>query len=114
MPGPLLTENELAAARTVEFEELNVQMQPKIEWPPSYAKARAFLDQLERSDGLAEDRIREARRVLAASESGSSSGHREALRELAEELEAHAGRAGDPATVRRLAGAVAELAGAGG
>lgn len=114
VPGPLLTENELDAARTVEFEELNVQMQPKITWPPSYAKARAYLDQLERSGGLEADRIREARGVLAAAESGSSADHRSALGRLADELEAHAARAGDPAKVRALADAVEELAGTGG
>ena len=114
VPGPLLTENELAAARTVELGEFNAQMQPKITWPPSFAKARAFLDQLERSGGLAEDRIRAARTVLAAAESGSSSDHRQALRSLAGELEARAERAGDPAKVRRLARTVAELAGTGG
>ena len=65
VPSPHLTENELAAARTVEFEQFNAQMQPKITWPASYAKARALLDQLERSEGLAEMRIEEARRVNA-------------------------------------------------
>jgi len=114
VPGPLLTENELAAARTVRFEEFNAQMQPKIEWPPSYAKARAFLDQLERSGGLAEERIREARSVLAAAERGSASGHREALAALAAELEARAPRAGNPAKVRALAEAVSELTGTTG
>jgi hypothetical protein len=111
VPGPLLTENELEAARTVEFEQLNVQMQPKITWPPSHAKARAYLDQLARSDGLEDGRIREARETLAAAEAGSSGGHRRALERLAGELETHAPRAGDPPKVRALAEAVSELAG---
>jgi hypothetical protein len=110
-PSPLLTESELAAARSVRFEELNVQMQPKFEWPPSFAKARAFLDQLERSGGLADARIREARSTLAAAEAGSSAEHRRALQALADDLEARADRAGDPAKVRALAEAVSELAG---
>ncbi len=111
VPGPLLTENELEAARTVEFEELNVQMQPKITWPPSYAKARAYLDQLARSGGLEDGRIREARATLAAAEAGSSGEHRRALERLAVELETDASGAGDPAKVRALAEAVSELAG---
>lgn len=110
-PSPLLTENELEAARSVQFETFNAQMQPKIEWPPSYAKARAYLDQLERSEGLADRRIREARETLAAAEAGSSSQHAQALRELADELEAYAKLSGDPDRVRALAGAVTELAG---
>ena len=95
----------------MRFEEFNAQMQPKFEWPPSYAKARAYLDQLDRSGALAEARIAEARQTLAAAEMGSSSRHRRALRELAGELEAHADRAGDPGKVRALADAVTELAG---
>jgi len=113
-PGPLLTENELEAARTVRFEEFNAQMQPQYEFPPSFARARAYLDQLERSGGLEADRIRDARQTLAAAEDGSSSERRQALRELAGELEARADGSGDSEKVLALAGTVSELAGASG
>jgi hypothetical protein len=109
-PSPLLSENELAAARSVQMERFNAQMQPKLEWPASYAVARAYLDQLERSGGLAEERIREVRGALAAAEAGSSPAHGRALRQLADDLEARADRAGDPQKVRALAEAVRELA----
>lgn len=113
-PNPLLTENELAAARSVVLEEFNAQMQPKFKWPPSFAKARAYLDQLERSGGLADARIREVRGALAAAETGSSPAHRRALGAVAKDLKATADLTGDPGKVRALAEAVAELAGTRG
>jgi hypothetical protein len=109
-PSPLLTENELEAARSVEFERFNAQMQPRIEWPASYAKARAYVDQLERSGALADARIRQVRETLAAAEMGSSSAHMRALVELADRLEAGAELTGDPEKVRTLAETMRELA----
>ena len=53
LPSGLITQNELDAAKTVRFDYLNAQEQRKFVWPASFAKARAFLDQLERSNGLA-------------------------------------------------------------
>ncbi|MGH7559723.1 MAG: LVIVD repeat-containing protein, partial [Gemmatimonadales bacterium] len=61
VPSAFLTQNEIDAAKTVRFEYLNAQEQPKMVWPPSFALARAFLDQLERGRGLAPDRIAAAR-----------------------------------------------------
>ena len=55
VPSGLITENELDAAKTVKMPYLNTQDQQKIVWPPSFALARAYLDQLERSNGLAAD-----------------------------------------------------------
>jgi hypothetical protein len=46
-----LTENELAAARAVTFDEFNAQAQPAIVWEPSFALVRAYRDQAAR-DGL--------------------------------------------------------------
>ena len=54
LPSGLLSRNEIDAAKTVRFDFLNAQEQRKLVWPPSFAKARAYLDQLERSKGLAE------------------------------------------------------------
>ncbi len=53
LPSGLITQNEIDAAKTVRFDYLNAQEQRKLVWPPSFAKARAYLDQLERSKGLA-------------------------------------------------------------
>ena len=50
-------QNELDAAKTVRFDFYNTQMQQKFVWPPSFALAKAYLDQLERSNGLAAEKI---------------------------------------------------------
>jgi hypothetical protein len=110
VPGEHLTQNEIDAARTVRLDYLNVQGQPQFAWPPSFALARAYLDQLERSNGLAADRIAAAREALAAAEGGSGDAHRQALTGLASDLESAAGSAGDAAKVRTLAAAVGDLA----
>ena len=49
LPSGLISQNEIDAAKTVKFDYLNAQEQRKIVWPPSFAKARAYLDQLERT-----------------------------------------------------------------
>jgi hypothetical protein len=110
VPSEHLTQNEIDAARTVRLEHLNVQGQPQFVWPPSFALARAHLDQLERSSGLAADRIAAAREALAAAEGGSGDARRQALTGLASDLESAAGSAGDAAKVRTLAAAVGDLA----
>src|SRR5690606_32198828 len=48
-PSEFLTQNEIDAAKTVRFREFNAQEQKKFTWPPSFALARAYLDQLERN-----------------------------------------------------------------
>jgi len=111
-PSAFLTENEIAAANTVQLDYLNAQGQPTYVWPPSFHLVRAYLDQLERSNGLAMDRIAAARRALNGAESASSSDRREALMALAEELDADAAGASDVAKVRTLSSAVQELASA--
>ena len=43
-----MTENEIAAANTVQWEYLNAQGQPKIYWPATFHLAKAYVDQLDR------------------------------------------------------------------
>jgi hypothetical protein len=109
-PSAFLSENEIAAANTVQLDYLNAQGQPTYVWPPSFHLVRAYLDQLERSSGLAMDQIASARQVLDEAEGASSSDRREALMTLSEELDGQANGAGDAAKVRTLASAVQELA----
>ena len=113
VPSAHLSRNEIDAAKTVHLDYLNAQGQPQFVWPPSFALARAYVDQLERSGGLSADRIREARDALDRAEQASGAGRGEALDGLAGELRDAAGAAGDPAKVRTLATAVADLARAG-
>jgi LVIVD repeat len=54
-PTDQLSENEIEAAQEVMVDRLNVQHQDKLKWEPSFAVARSFVDQLERS-GDASDR----------------------------------------------------------
>jgi hypothetical protein len=109
LPSGLITQNELDAANTVRFDYLNAQEQRKFVWPASYAKARAFLDQLERDNGLDPAKIEAARTNLASAEKMARNQRQGALRKLASQLSTDAGRAGDPAKVRMLATAVTEL-----
>ena len=111
LPGGLITQNELDAAKTVKFDYLNAQEQRKLVWPPSFAKARAFVDQLERSNGLPAARIAAVRQNLDAAEKLSGQPKRQALRKLATQLAADAKTAGDQPKVRMLVGAVRELGG---
>ena len=57
VPSDFLTENEIAAANTVQLEYLNAQKQPTYKWPASFALARAHVDQLERNEGASADEI---------------------------------------------------------
>ena len=55
-PSEHLTENEIAAAASVASPAFNAQQQLRIEWPARPVVARAYLDQLARSDTLGADR----------------------------------------------------------
>jgi hypothetical protein len=111
-PSPALTQNEIDAAKTARLEYLNVQGQPGYTWPPSFALARAYLDQLQRSNGMSMDRITAVRKALASAESKSGPARREALSTLGSELQNDASGS-DQARVRKLADAVTALAGQG-
>src|SRR5690606_1686534 len=63
-PSGFISQNEIDAAKTVTFAHLNPQGQPRITWPPSYALSRAYVDQLERSQGLSAARIGSIRTAL--------------------------------------------------
>jgi hypothetical protein len=109
LPSGLITQNELDAARTVQWDYLNAQEQRKIVWPASFAKARAFLDQLERGNGLNATRISAARADLSAAEKLSGAARQAAVKKLAAQLTTDAARAADQAKTRMLVAAVREL-----
>jgi hypothetical protein len=111
-PSGLISQNEIDAAKSVHLDYLNTQGQPKLVWPPSFSVPRAYLDQLARSKGLEAGKISGARQALAGAEKAAGSGRREALTQLATRLEGDANGAGDAAKVRKLAGAVRDLAAA--
>ena len=108
-PSALISQNEIDAAKSVRLEYLNAQGQPKFVWPPTFALAGAYLDQLERSGGLSPSRIESTRRELAAAESGSGGERRQVLARIASELSGDAAGSRDAAKVRMLSAAVQEL-----
>ncbi|HLN99888.1 MAG TPA: hypothetical protein VK208_15625 [Pyrinomonadaceae bacterium] len=68
-PTKFLTQNEIDAAEAVWVAELNVQNQERIEWPRTLGVAKAYVDQLERSQALPADRIAALRQALQSAES---------------------------------------------
>jgi hypothetical protein len=104
LPSRYLSENEIAAAKQVRHEVLNVQNQPKLEWPATFEVARAYVDQLERSNGLAAVRIAAVRRGLIAAERQTGTARQTALTRLATELERDAAASSDRARVEALVG----------
>ncbi|HTI64760.1 MAG TPA: hypothetical protein VL524_14625 [Gemmatimonadaceae bacterium] len=111
-PSPLLSQNEIDAAKTVHLDYLNTQGQPKFVWPASFSLARAYVDQLERSSGLAGGRVSAVRSALAEAERASGAQRHDDLTKLATQLDGFASGSGDAAKVRTLAGAVRDLANA--
>jgi hypothetical protein len=64
-----LTKNEIDAAKAVRVAEFNVQNQEKIEWPRQLVVAKAYLDQLERSQALPANQIAALRKAIQSAES---------------------------------------------
>jgi hypothetical protein len=106
-PSAHLSQNEIDAAKTVRFDRFNVQGQRRFVWPATFALARAYLDQLERSKGLASEDISAARDALAKAEKANDDTRREELTQLASRLET--GSTGS-STLGALTGVVKELA----
>ena len=110
--SPLISQNEIDAAKSVHFDYLNTQGQPKLVWPPTFALARAYVDQLERSTGLPSSRISSIRQSLTVAQAVSGAQRRSALTQLAMELDGNATASRDASKVRTLAAAVRDLAAA--
>ncbi|MGH9420545.1 MAG: hypothetical protein ACRD3J_11260, partial [Thermoanaerobaculia bacterium] len=83
--------------------------QQRLVWPPSFALARAYVDQLERSNGLAPARISAVRQSLTTAEGASAGQRKSGLNALASRLDADAKGSSDAAKVRALASAVRGL-----
>jgi hypothetical protein len=109
-PSEYLSRNEIDAARTVRLDYLNAQGQPKFEWPFSFALARAYVDQLERSRGLGGARIAAIRTELDQAEKASGATRRARLTRVATQLDADARSSRDAGKVRLLTTVVRDLA----
>ena len=109
-PSAFISQNEIDAAKTVKFDYLNVQGQQKLVWPPSFALARAYVDQIARDNELSVARVAALRATLSQAESATGARRRSALTAAANRLNGEAGSSRNAAKVRMLAGAMRDLA----
>ncbi|MEO7521120.1 MAG: hypothetical protein ABIW79_04835 [Gemmatimonas sp.] len=91
VPSQYVTQNEIDAAKTVKWNYLNAQGQPKIEWPPSFALAKAYTDQLQRKGCVSAARITSIRESIASAERGTGTARNSALNTLSTSIEAERG-----------------------
>jgi hypothetical protein len=110
VPSEFLTENEIEAAKTVNFLTLNPQTQPKFVWPPSFALARAYVDQLVRDKGMPTARTTQVTASLDRAERLEGAARARVLVTLATALDRDARTAKDGKKVAHLADAVRALA----
>jgi len=70
-PSKNLTQNEIDAAKSVQVAELNVQNQQKITHSNKLVVAKAYIDQLERSNSLSAKQISNLRDAIQKAESSN-------------------------------------------
>lgn len=87
--NPYLTQNEIDAANTVVFEQLNPQDQPHYSWPATFALARAYIDQLDRNDTMSDGMVADVRARLNQAEAAGGD-QSDMLRTLADDIEGEA------------------------
>jgi hypothetical protein len=109
LPSAAITQNELDAANTVHMDFLNVQDQPKLVWPASFALSKAYTDQLESRKGLSADQVAAVRSGIQAAESASGSARSSALNALASKVSSYEGGSSDPQRIQWLARSLREL-----
>jgi hypothetical protein len=110
-PSQYVSQNEIDAAKTVRMDYFNAQGQPKFVWPPSFALARSYVDQLERNKCLSTARIASVRTGLSGAERATGAQRREALLGLATAVDGDASGSCDQPRVGKLSAAIRQLAG---
>ncbi len=108
-PSAYLSQNEIDAAKSVHVDQYNAQQQTHITWPPTFALARAYLDQLERNGGLSASRIAAVRSELSNAERSSGSARSSSLSATASAISADLSGASDKGRVTLLQRAVHDL-----
>ncbi len=109
VPTEFISQNEIDAANTVRWNQLNAQGQPKMEWPPSFSLAKAFVDQLERGRCLSASRVSAVRRALETAERATGAARTQALQKLSTELNGDRANSCDKPKVDMLKKAVNDL-----
>ncbi|HZD48496.1 MAG TPA: hypothetical protein VE178_07105 [Silvibacterium sp.] len=103
VPTKNLTQNEIDAANLVHFNELNVQNQSKIAWPSQLIVARAYVDQLQRSQALPAKQVASLNKAIAHAQK-SHLGKKDVakLSAMAPSVETASSSAKTPADANRL------------
>jgi hypothetical protein len=102
-PTKFLTQNEIDAAKAVHVAELNVQNQQKIEWPAQLVVAKAYVDQLARSQALPAKQVSTLQKAINDAEKSHMSEKKVAkLKGMTPALEESATTAKSPADAARL------------
>ena len=103
-PTDNLSQNEIDAAKSVRMPMLNVQMQERIVWPRKLVVAKAYIDQLERSQGLPAAEISSLREAIQKAEgSKKEMGKLKKLASSVEKSVSESKSAADAARLRALA-----------
>jgi hypothetical protein len=108
-PTEFISQNEIDAAKTVHWDQLNAQGQPKIIWPPSFPLAKSFVDQLERNRCLSATRIAGIRGSIAQAEKSFGPQRHDALSRLSSSLNADKNTSCDPPRIGLLQKALNDL-----
>ena len=91
------------AAKAVQVSELNVQNQQKIEWPAQLVVAKAYLDQLARSESLPAKQIADLQKAIKDAEKSHLSASKVAkLTAMTPAIESSVMSAKSPADVARM------------
>jgi hypothetical protein len=108
-PSQYLTQNEIDAAKLVQFTTSNPSDQQKLTWPASFVVARAYLDQLQRDNGLTGDQLSHITADLDAAEHLEGMKQHAALQAVAKLVEGDGKHATDLPRVRLLLATVRGL-----
>ena len=110
LPSDQLSQNEIDAANLVKFDQLNVQLQPKITWPAHIAVAKAYLDQVARNSKVPSAWTSRVAGELVQADQLQGAARSAALNKLAAQLTADAKSSVEAARVKALAATVKGMA----
>jgi hypothetical protein len=102
VPNKYLTQNEIDAATQIQVAELNVQNQQKFAWPANFVTAKAYIDQLSRSNALDAKRLTALNQSIAKAEASPSKKDVAQLHAMAVSLDKDANAAKSPADAYRM------------
>ena len=91
VPSKYLTQNEIDAAKSVKMSSFNIQTQERLMIPNNMAVAKAYVDQLARSESVSKKNIANFRKAIAKAEkSGASMKDKKRLKKVAKSLRKNA------------------------